>query len=209
LEKLGWIKRWMKPGKRGNYPILIARYSVSDMSGKECVVDAEATTDWKLPVLVPVGETSTVRKKTGRELSGNKELRKENREGKRGKPADKQQADPRFQAVVDHFFKRSEEQTGIKPPWDGGDGKALNRILADQESAAAEQVITWLDAAFDDPDQYPLRKGFRMTEFSRHYPKYAAKVGEGTLCSNDGTEASNRRYEPFSTEAIWHHKDPY
>jgi hypothetical protein len=29
LERLGWIKRWMTKGKKGNYPVLIARFYVS------------------------------------------------------------------------------------------------------------------------------------------------------------------------------------
>lgn len=56
LEKNGWIRRWQKPGKPGNYPVLIARYSVRSLSGSEYRVNAEATTDWRSPILEPVGE---------------------------------------------------------------------------------------------------------------------------------------------------------
>ena len=66
LEKIGWIKRWRTHGQRGNYPILIARFSVygtsksdsisvtedgtepdTDMSPKWYRVNAEHTTDWR------------------------------------------------------------------------------------------------------------------------------------------------------------------
>ncbi len=58
LEKLRWLKRWVSPGRMGNYPILIARFHVHDLSSKEYVINAEATTDWRNPVLVPVTEVA-------------------------------------------------------------------------------------------------------------------------------------------------------
>lgn len=61
LENIGWIKRWMTPGKHGNYPILIARYSVAELSGKEYIVTADATTDWQHPKLECVTESSSLR----------------------------------------------------------------------------------------------------------------------------------------------------
>lgn len=57
LEGLGWIKRFRVPGKHGNYPILLARFSVTELlpkGRKEYLVNAKDTTDWKHPVLVPV-----------------------------------------------------------------------------------------------------------------------------------------------------------
>lgn len=61
LEKMGWIRRWMRPGKHGNYPILIARYSVAGLSSNEYIVNADATTDWRQPKLESVTESSSLR----------------------------------------------------------------------------------------------------------------------------------------------------
>ncbi len=58
LEKIGWIKRWTIRGKRGNYPVLVCRSSVHDLSGDEYRVSGEETIDWRNPVLAPVGELS-------------------------------------------------------------------------------------------------------------------------------------------------------
>ena len=58
LEKIGWIKRWMVRGRRGNYPVAVARFSVRDLSGREYRVDVVKTRDWRHPVLVPVHEAS-------------------------------------------------------------------------------------------------------------------------------------------------------
>jgi hypothetical protein len=56
LERLGWIKRWVKQGQNGDYPILIARLVVRDQEGNDFSVNAEATKDWKHPVLVSLDE---------------------------------------------------------------------------------------------------------------------------------------------------------
>src|ERR1022692_3116911 len=55
LEKSGYIKRFMKPGRRGDYPILIDKYEIRTHLGTEDGADerieikrlnASATTDW-------------------------------------------------------------------------------------------------------------------------------------------------------------------
>ena len=76
LEKIGWIKRWQVRGKSGNYPILVCRASVHDLSAVEYRVNGLETIDWRNPVLVP----AAVCPQTGPVLSGYRELRSENRE---------------------------------------------------------------------------------------------------------------------------------
>jgi len=79
LAELGWIKRWVQKGKRGNYPILIARFYVkcfgilppssvrdvsvipsakpsANMSVKWWKVNADRTTDWRNIQYDPVRE---------------------------------------------------------------------------------------------------------------------------------------------------------
>jgi hypothetical protein len=47
LERIGWIKRWMTKGKRGNYPVLVCRYFVRDASMTWISTSGERTTDWR------------------------------------------------------------------------------------------------------------------------------------------------------------------
>ena len=101
LEKLGWIKRWKTVGRHGNYPILIARFSVHSVSGNEYLVSTEKTTDWKAPVLVRVHELSGDGRVADHLPPPNKEVRSKKKE----KHAEKQHDDPRFQSVVDSYFE--------------------------------------------------------------------------------------------------------
>ncbi len=74
LTRIGWIKRWHEQGRRGDYPILISKLVVRDASGRDFVVSAEDTTDWRHPTLLPcsdlVRDLSVKRPRTARDLSG-------------------------------------------------------------------------------------------------------------------------------------------
>lgn len=47
LERLRWIRRYRNHGDRGNYPILIGRYFVRDMSHRWKSTNIDRTTDWR------------------------------------------------------------------------------------------------------------------------------------------------------------------
>jgi hypothetical protein len=87
LEAIGWIKRWKVPGKRGNYPVLICRASVYDVSGNEYRVNPEASKDWRNPVLEPVGDVPLNRNRTVQSLSTDREVREEKDNKKKPTPA--------------------------------------------------------------------------------------------------------------------------
>lgn len=58
LERLGWIKRWLKRGCRGNYPTLVCRYFVRDVSMTWLQTSGEKTTDWRDVKFEPVHDAS-------------------------------------------------------------------------------------------------------------------------------------------------------
>jgi hypothetical protein len=75
LEAIGWLKTWKIPGKRGNYPALLCRASVHDLSGNEYRINGAKTTDWRKPVYEPVGEVSGSCPESVGNLSGHREER--------------------------------------------------------------------------------------------------------------------------------------
>jgi hypothetical protein len=50
LETKGYIKRFSEPGRRGNYPVLINFYEVTQGARSGHRLNAEQTTDWRHPV---------------------------------------------------------------------------------------------------------------------------------------------------------------
>jgi hypothetical protein len=71
LERLGWIKRWVPKGRHGNYPILIARFAVADLSGRQYLMDAQGTRDWNNPKLEPIAKAEgRLRAATGDDSGG-------------------------------------------------------------------------------------------------------------------------------------------
>ena len=60
LEEIGWVKRFRTPGKRGNYPIVLGKYFVTDASLRWKSVNLEKTTDWRNVQFDPVTDPSFV-----------------------------------------------------------------------------------------------------------------------------------------------------
>jgi hypothetical protein len=87
LEKIGWIKSrpWQIDGKHGNYPVLVCRASVHDLSGNEYRINGEKTIDWRHPVYEPVGELSPEVLPGVGKLSGYREGRTEIENGEKPK----------------------------------------------------------------------------------------------------------------------------
>jgi hypothetical protein len=87
MEAIGWLKTFKTAGKRGNYPTLLCRASVHDLSGNEYRINGAKTTDWHHPVYEPVGEVSGSCPETGGTLSGDREVRSEKGELRKKKEA--------------------------------------------------------------------------------------------------------------------------
>jgi hypothetical protein len=113
LEKIRWIKRWNVRGKRGNYPVLVCRASVHDLSGSEYRVNGEATTDWRNPVLEPVGDLSALSSGADAKLSDDREVRTEKKEGEEAAAA--AAALPKGQTKTKSKPHPSWKAVGVKP----------------------------------------------------------------------------------------------
>ena len=151
LKKIGWIKSWNVPGKRGNYPILVCRASVHDLSGKEYRVNGEATSDWKQPVLIPVAELSPDWSEADANLSGDREVRIESKstEKKKGAPAS-----PSLSFSGQHFSvtQKQDALLGEAFPW-------VNRLIE------YRRADSWLEA---NPCRRPKKSSrFLHNWFSR------------------------------------------
>lgn len=119
LEAIGWIKRWTVPGKHGNYPVLVARASVHDVSGNEYRVNAEATTDWRFPVYVSGEEAARSARGDGRGSSAYREERVENGEGRKKQSAATAKAAPpvAFQSLLLIVNETQDTKLADTYPW--------------------------------------------------------------------------------------------
>jgi phage replication O-like protein O len=96
---------------------------------------------------------------------------KERIKKKESVPGRERQADSRHQSIRKHYLERTKEKTGTAP-WNGGDGSALNTVLAQNPDTPAEEIIRWLDNAFDSELKIYLPNGFRFTQFGKYYSQY-------------------------------------
>lgn len=80
MEAIGMLKTWKTNGKPGNYPVLLCRASVHDLSGNEYRINGLKTMDWQHPVYEPVVEVSGSCPESVGYRSGHRERRTESRE---------------------------------------------------------------------------------------------------------------------------------
>ncbi len=129
LEKIGWIKRWTVPGKHGNYPVLVARASVHDLSGNEYRVNAEATTDWRFPAYVTGEEAARSWSPDVRELSTDREERVEKAEKKHPAAKPAPPADPRHKSFFEFAYETFRMKFLQPPSWGAPHAKGLQAFL--------------------------------------------------------------------------------
>jgi hypothetical protein len=211
LEEIGWIKRFLVPGRRGNYHIAIARFFVREASGTWLSVNLERTNDWRLvqfdavtdPSFIrqgPVSEVSPIQEveeleeihkdsKTVRTSRAKARHPRKDFKNLKTKGSVTQESDTRFQSIKEQFETEfSSRNPGVAAPFDGGDGKALKALLKTQSHATTETLISWLQNAFNSEGDYPLLPGFRLREFCAHATKFTCgplkKAGSRRAMSN-------------------------
>jgi hypothetical protein len=204
MEEIGWLKRFRVRGRRGNYPIIIARYFVRDASGNWMSVNAERTTDLSNIQFDVVRDPSFLASETVRdpvpepvsEVSGIQYIRSEKARSKKENPEradalpvkqvkkdfeNPKIPDPRFQQIKDVFLEEYERRFHVKADFDSSDGKELSRFLK-RRSESVDTLTLWLKNAFESNDIPPTWERFRLREWCGR----AAKFANGPLVKKAG-----------------------
>jgi len=171
LESIGWIKRWNERGKRGNYPVLVCRCSVHDLSGNEYRVNGEKTTDWRHPVREPVGELSPLGPKADAELSGNRERR--SKKGEKN-PAAKTAppADPRFQPFFEFAYEAFRTKHDQPPTWGGKDKNNLKQFLKEQPGILLSEWERRFGNYLDSTERFIKGRGCGLAYFVTNFDAF-------------------------------------
>jgi hypothetical protein len=179
MEGIGWLKfsAWRIDGKRGNYPVLLCRGSVHDLSGTEYRINGDKTVDWRLPVFEPVGEVSGSLLISVVSLSGNREVRSEKeREKKKSKtkPAAKttQPADPRFQGFFSFAYEDYRVRKGQPPAWGGKHKANLKQFLQENPAVTLEEwQRRWLNYS-QSTEPYTVNQGGSLAHFCSKFDSF-------------------------------------
>jgi len=174
LEQIRWIKRWNVPGKHGNYPVLVCRASVHDLSGKEYRINGEETTDWRYPKWELVGDSSASGQIAVPLLSTDREKRAESRERK---PAAKttRPADPRFQPFYSYAYESFRAKHRDIPLWREKDRGALNTLLRSlsPEALPQERLQALWENYLASTEAFIEKQGDGLAYFCGNLDKFA------------------------------------
>ena len=180
MEEIGWIKTW--PQRAGNYPVLLCRASVHDLSGNEYRINADATTDWKHPVYEPVGELSDGCPQVVGKVAGLREERVENREWREKKST--AQAPPSLSFSGQHLSVTTKQDALL--------GEAFPWIDRPAEYRKAD---SWLEA---NPERRPKKANrFLHNWFSRISQPNGGSNGKSKKLTGDDLTAANLKAAGF------------
>src|SRR6266852_479075 len=139
IEAIGWLRTFKTPGKRGNYPTLLCRASVHDLSGNEYRVNGAKTIDWTKPVYEPVGEVSPEELNPVPNESGNRKLRNEKRDQRRQQ---KKPASASAVVEISHATLQAFKALGYEQPFGAPE---FQSIWTDEYSQVQTNNPCWTD----------------------------------------------------------------
>jgi len=185
LEEIRWLKTFRAPNQRGNYPALICRASVHDLSGNEYRINADATTDWRHPVYEPVVQVSPETSNPVRKMAGLREERVKNREGMKPAPKPAAPADARFQPFFQFAYEAFTRKHGArKPIWQGKDRNGLKNLLKNQSAEALPLVrlqALWQNY-LNSTESFTAKQGDSLAYFCSNIDRFSA----GPLTAGSG-----------------------
>src|ERR1700735_1708811 len=167
MEKLGWLKRFMTPGKKGNYYIVICRYFVRDASGTWQSVNLERTTDWRAVQFDPVTDPSF--------LSDGSVTRRDTevspvQEGRTPEPKKEDEpASAFFSKTKNKIAQIYQRRFKHKITWQEAETKALELILQDH---SPENIVRAYGRYLETGDDWEKQRGFPFCSFSKKASQY-------------------------------------
>jgi hypothetical protein len=212
LERIGWLKRWMIRGKKGNYPILVCRYfvhqrpgSVHDASMTWWKTSGERTTDWRDVQFDPVHDASFNRPGGVREVahdpggevahevaydpvaevSGNQEGRSENSEFKNLETEKASSSAPSDRDTQGHTPDDDDPPSSKKP-----NAKTEHRLLIGQRKAKAKFLKKYTEYTAEQVEAelrlIALRADKARTEIASPTAFFLASLEAAALLAEEG-----------------------
>jgi hypothetical protein len=162
----GYIRRFVTPGKRGNYPILVHKYEVR-VCEVTFRVNAWKTVDWKHPEL----ESCEVDVEVDVEVSPPlKEVRsKKKEESQTSSPRKNRVADPRHQSFWSFAITAYTQAFGEKPNWNGREAKRLADLLKVLPTLDLDELCRRFLFYLQSTDEFIRRDGHGMLRFCEKF----------------------------------------
>lgn len=202
LEQLhikGYINRFSKKGRRGNYPVLINKYGVTRGRWAGMKLNANKTLDWREPAYECQVEGQVEGQLTAPSQEG------EGKRKRRKKRAAAQPPHPLHGEIRAWCAGEWERRLDQKPPWDGRDSMALRELLqARPDLTLAEVKPVWANymassKKFYDDSGWPLWAFCQdYAGLSLHPVHDRGRQGTAPTAKPNGQEASTGKFAAYS-----------
>jgi hypothetical protein len=198
LAQLGLLKLFHRQGVRGNYPVLINKFTVRSGALKGQRLNADLTTNWRKPVYERCAETDTDATAVVDAVDAPIQEVRSKKEEKREKPAAKTTppADPRFQPFVDFAFAAFNVKHGQKPVWLAKDYRALRDLLGKAPSLALSELHSRWENYLQSTEPFTAKQGWSLTYFCSNVDKFLTgpilAAGKGGINADQRTRDNLR-----------------
>lgn len=168
LEAGGYIRRFVTPGTRGNYPIVVHKFEVR-LGELIFRVNAEKSEDWRKPFLEPCQVQGEVQG----EVSAPSEEVRSNTNQKKGKPpAAAQPADPRHYPFVEFTTEAFKTKYGQPPTWSGKGYRNLGELLKRNPNVTVEELHRRWGNFMASTDDFTEKQRGSLAYFCASFDKF-------------------------------------
>jgi len=168
LTDLGLLKPFHTQGVRGNYPVLINKFTVRSGALKGQRLNANLTTDWRNPAYESCAEDDAVDAPI-------QEVRSKKQGGKKKIPAPKPgaPADPRREVFLQFAGKEFEAKHGVKPSWAKADFVQYDSFLKHNTAMSVEEMQRRFRNYLASTEPFIVSQGGSLTYFFKKFVVFA------------------------------------
>jgi hypothetical protein len=202
LEKArpqGYIRRFVTPGHRGNYPIVVHKYEIR-VGEVVFRVNAWKTEDWKHPELEPCEVEGEVDVQVDASL---KEVRSKKKErGGKPSPRKKREADPRHHAFWLFATAAYAQKFGEQPNWNGRQAKRLGESLAAMPAVTSAELQRRFFFFLESTDDFISKTGHGLDWFCEKFNALrGGPILKGTHEGKNGNGTKPSHGDAFTSTA--------
>jgi hypothetical protein len=193
LRKIGFLRTFRTPGKRGNYRCLIHKYEPQSGALRGWRLNAEKSTSWKHPIYDRCTEADTEHDTEPAPIQ-DKELKPRPRqEAKPGAKKPRRGGDPRFVSFL-HFARSVYRAKHRRPPnWTKPDEMRLGSLLGRNGELTLEQLCSAFANYLASTDPFYEKACGDLGYFCAHVDRFfdGPIIGRKEKLDADDTDAAN------------------
>lgn len=168
LADLGLLRTFNTQGQRGNYPVLINKYTIRSGPLKGMRVNAAKSAFWTTPYCEPCAD-AVADNAPSQEVRDKKKQERENPAAKTAPPVD-----PRYQPFYVAAFEAFKGKNSTPPVWGGKDKNSLRQFLKEHPGIPLTEWEIRVRNYFTSTERFTVKQGGSLAYFISKFDAFAS-----------------------------------